>query len=128
MSSGIPTNVSGSNRRRSQRLLINMPVIIHVKGGNSEPTREETQTVVVNAHGGLITLKAKVANGQQLLIRNPKTDEERPCKVVYLGPVVEGKAQVGIEFLEPSPRFWRIVFPPEDWTPHCPESKIGSST
>jgi len=30
---------------------------------------------------------------------------------------------VGIEFLEPSPRFWRIAFPPEDWSARSPEAK-----
>jgi hypothetical protein len=26
------------------------------------------------------------------------------------------KAELGIEFLEPQPRFWGIAFPPEDWS------------
>jgi hypothetical protein len=30
---------------------------------------------------------------------------------------------VGIEFDEPAPRFWRVAFPPEDWSPHSPEAK-----
>jgi hypothetical protein len=29
----------------------------------------------------------------------------------------EDKTEVGLEFSEPVPRFWRITFPPEDWNP-----------
>jgi len=34
-----------------------------------------------------------------------------------------GKSEVAVEFLEPSPRFWRIAFPPEDWSARSPEAK-----
>jgi hypothetical protein len=35
--------------------------------------------------------------------------------VVYVGNPQGAKAQVGIEFVKPSPAFWQIDFPPEDW-------------
>jgi hypothetical protein len=31
--------------------------------------------------------------------------------------------EVGIELEKPSPRFWRVSFPPEDWTPRSAEAK-----
>jgi hypothetical protein len=31
--------------------------------------------------------------------------------------------EVGIEFLGPAPRLWRVAFPPEDWSPRSPEAK-----
>jgi hypothetical protein len=37
------------------------------------------------------------------------------CQVTYLGPVSGNKAQIGVEFIKPSPHFWHIAFPPEDW-------------
>ena len=45
------------------------------------------------------------------------TDEEQECHVVHLGQVRDGKTEVGLEFSEPRPGFWRVAFPPEDWTP-----------
>ena len=36
-------------------------------------------------------------------------------KAVYLGETVSDGLQVGIEFLQPSPQMWAIVFPPDDW-------------
>jgi hypothetical protein len=46
---------------------------------------------------------------------NPKTAEELPGRVVSLGKREDRKTAVGIEFNEPSPLFWRINFPPDDW-------------
>jgi hypothetical protein len=45
------------------------------------------------------------------------------CKVVYLGSTESGKVQVGVEFLQPAPQFWRIVFPPEDWASSTKETR-----
>ena len=111
------------NTRRSQRLLLKMAVVIagpKASGGNFV---EQTSTEVVNAHGALIHLKERVSDGQQLRIRNAKTGEEQSCKVVGVGQTVEGRAEIGVEFLEPAPRFWRIAFPPEDWNINSPEAK-----
>jgi len=43
-----------------------------------------------------------------------------PCGV--LGPVRGGKAEIGLEFTAPRPTFWRVAFPPEDWTARSPEA------
>ncbi len=75
---------------------------------------EETQTLVVNAHGALIVLEGKVEEGQTLLITSRATKAEQLCRVVYLRHTSDGKAQIGVEFLTPSPDFWQIVFPPDD--------------
>jgi hypothetical protein len=87
-----------------------MPVL--VRGPNFH---EATSTVAVNAHGCLVLLKTKVLRDDQLSLINPKTAEELPAKVVSLGKPEDGKIPVGVEFGEPSPLFWRINFPPEDW-------------
>jgi len=46
--------------------------------------------------------------------------------VVFLGPVREGKAEIGLEFSSPPPTFWRVPFPPEDWTPKHPDARSAS--
>jgi len=84
---------------------------------------EETHTLIVNAHGALIQLALTVEIGQLLGIKNMQTMEELVCRVVHLGPDHPGKREVGIEFELASPRFWRIAFPPSDWTPRSPDAK-----
>lgn len=104
------TDVQAAPARRTQRVQISMPVL--VRGQNFH---EATNTVAVNAHGCLVLLKTKVVRDDQLSLINPKTAEELPAKVVSLGKPEDGKIPVGVEFGEPSPLFWRINFPPEDW-------------
>ena len=112
-----------SDQRRSQRVILSMSVVIDSAGFGGSKVREETFTLVVNAHGALVLLSSKVIAGQLLTIKNVKTQEELYCLVVTVRPNSSCKAEVGIEFIEPSPRFWRISFPPEDWTPRSPEAK-----
>lgn len=109
-------STESADRRRSHRVYISMPILVRGKaaGQNFE---EETQTISVSAHGGLLRLAAKLVRGQQVSIVNAKTAEELPCTVTSLGQKENGKTEVGVEFTEPSPLFWRIAFPPEDWDP-----------
>lgn len=107
---------SASDRRRTHRLQITMPVI--VRGGTgTHAFEEETRTVSVNANGCMVYLAAQVTRSQHVSIVNPKTAEELPCRVTYVGQRDGNKIEIGLEFSEASPLFWRIAFPPEDWDP-----------
>jgi hypothetical protein len=123
MSTWDPTKGGGdSNRRRSQRVIVSVPVTVSNEGGKKEAAfEEETQTLVVNAHGAMIALAAKVGKGQTVRVKNRATQEDQVCKVVYVGPASGGKVQVGIDFTSSAPDFWRIAFPPEDWVVPDPE-------
>jgi hypothetical protein len=114
-----------SDRRRSHRVYISMPVLVRGKHAG-QAFEEETQTISVSAHGGLLRVAAKLARGQAVSIVNAKTAEELPCTVTSLGQKENGKTEVGVEFTEASPLFWRIAFPPEDWDPS--ERKRPGST
>ena len=72
--------------------------------------KETCETVVVNAHGGLLLLKHEVDNGEMLVITNPETQEELECRIVYLGEPGDKGQRVGVEFLTPAPRFWGVDF------------------
>jgi hypothetical protein len=115
-----------ATRRRSQRVILSLRVIVRTEDGPKATSfEEETHTLIVNAHGALIALKSKVAKGQKLRMTNRATKAEQVCRVANLGPTSEGKAQIGVEFLKPSPDFWQISFPPEDWV--VPESSSVTS-
>jgi len=106
-----------SERRRSLRVQIAMPLLVRGKKGTAQAFEEEAQTVAVSAHGCLIRMATPVTRGQEIAIVNKKTAEELPCTVIFTGQRDSGKVEVGVEFVEPSPLFWRIAFPPEDWDP-----------
>lgn len=106
----------GAERRRTQRVQIAMPVVVRAKDGKT-PFEETTHTVSVNANGCLVRVAGTLVRGQKISLINPKTTEELPCTVMFLGKKDGGKTEVGVEFAEASPLFWRISFPPEDWDP-----------
>jgi hypothetical protein len=117
-----PTNKM-SQLRRSQRVCLRLPIVVLREGPGTNVASEETQTLIVNAHGALIPLALTVEIGQLLVIKNGHTLEQLVCRVVHLGPEQTGKREVGIEFENPAPRFWRIAFPPSDWTPRSADAK-----
>jgi hypothetical protein len=110
-------------QRRSQRVMLRVSVVILAHGADNKRVSEETRTVTVNAHGAMILLGMKVSIGEVLLLRNLGTGEEVSCRVVYLSPHQSEKREVGVDFMKPCPGFWRISFPPPDWTLRSPEAK-----
>jgi hypothetical protein len=110
-----------STRRRSQRVLLRMPILVIAIGPDKQPISEKTFTAVVSAHGGLIYLAMNVRVGQALIVRNPETSEEQSCRVAYTNAAQDGKCEVGLEFTTPASNFWHVAFPPSDWTPKNPQ-------
>jgi PilZ domain len=109
------------NRRRSQRVLLRMPILVVARGSDQQHVSENAFTTNVSAHGALLLLSMRVALNQKILIRHIETLEEQFVRVVHVTPAAEGKSEVGVEFLKAAPKFWRISFPPDDWTPKDPE-------
>ena len=104
-----------TRQRRSHRLLLDVTLIVRGESIEKQPFQEETFTIVVSAHGALIVLAAKVRLGQTLLLMDPKTWDQREGRVAHLGSPYGGLTQVGIELTRPSPEFWPVSPPPDDW-------------
>jgi hypothetical protein len=85
-----------------------------------------TNTVIITVNGCLIPLETPVAREQKLVLSNLKSGAEIACHVATLQSPKHGKAQIGIHFDVPAPRFWGLGFPPEDWDPS--ERKRPDST
>ena len=125
--SQIPSNPSNAGvRRRSQRVLMQVSVRVHGIDAQGKPFDEEADTLAINAHGALVLLQARLTSGSLLNLRNNTTKEEQECHVVFLGPVRGNKAEIGLEFSARRPQFWRVAFPPEDWSPKDPEARKAS--
>src|ERR1700722_16803523 len=104
---------SQADGRRSQRVVLGIPIMVS-DGSGAGSFAEETTTLVVNAHGALIALAATISEGQILHLTNLAHSAKQNCRVVWVAPQEEGKAHVGVEFTEPAPHFWHIAFPPQD--------------
>jgi hypothetical protein len=123
-------NTAGNSsvRRRSQRVLMQVSVRVRGTDAQNKSFEEETETLAINAHGALILIGARVTSGSKLLMQNKRTQEEQECHVVFLGPVRAGKSEIGLEFSEARPAFWRVAFPPEDWSSRHPDARPLSAT
>jgi hypothetical protein len=117
-----------ANRRRSQRVLMNIPVRISGQAaGDSSLFEEETHTLAISAHGALIVVTSPVYRGQRFTLSNMQAKASLECVVVHVDRSSSGEIDVGVEFLLPNSRFWGVAFPPKDWTPRHPDAKFGQS-
>ena len=104
-----------ANRRRSERVMLQMPVKVHAETPDSVHVEEATHTLVVNAHGGLMKLKADFLVGQPFILVNPQSGIEQSCRVVRVDQPSADYFAVAFEFDQPAPKFWPVTFPPKDW-------------
>jgi hypothetical protein len=102
--------------RRSQRIQLNVPVVVYRASGEGPQFYENTQTLVVNAHGALMALTDMVVPKQRLLVQNTASGDQQECHVVYVKRELTGPPKIAVEFTRPAPSFWHIAFPPADWT------------
>jgi len=103
------------NKRRSQRLILRVPVVAYQAQSPGQSVSEETYTLVISAHGALINLENKISPYESVLLKHAISGEEQECRVVYTrGSSIIGPTEVGLEFRRPAPDFWNIAHPPTD--------------
>src|SRR5712692_1913861 len=115
------TSWLAANRRRSQRVLMTIPVRLSGQISVGLPFEEETHTRAISAHGALILVSTPVYRGQRLTLSNIQTKAALECVVAHIDRRKD--PQAGVEFTLPNPMFWHVAFPPKDWTPRHPDAK-----
>jgi len=117
------TSWLAANRRRSQRVLMTLPIRVSGQRGAGLAFEEATHTRAISAHGALILVSTEVHRGQRLTLSNVQTKAALECVVAHIDRKQSSQPQVGVEFALPNPTFWHVVFPPKDWTPKHPHAK-----
>jgi hypothetical protein len=117
------TSWLAANRRRSQRVLMTIPVRVSGRTGAGSSFEEETHTRAISAHGALLLVSTQVYRGQRLTLSNLRAKAELECVVAHIDRHKRDHPQVGVEFMLPNPMFWHVAFPPKDWTPRHPHAK-----
>ncbi len=120
----VAPEIQVGSTRRSSRVFTRIPVRAKGRNIQGRSFKQSGQTIVINAHGGLLYLQEDVEVGADLVLVNPATDEEQDCRVVYIGDTSDKGTRVGVEFLSPSPHFWGVEFAQQDWLPHGPSTSI----
>jgi hypothetical protein len=107
------------NQRRTDRVMIRMPVRISAVDVSGEKFTEQGHTLTINRHGATIALNRKLTPGLHLKLCPITSKKESSALVMgQLG----GQSNIyvyGIALLEPNPNLWGIQFPP------LPESEEG---
>jgi len=122
------TSWLAANRRRSQRVLMTIPVRVSGQLGAGLPFEEDTHTRAISAHGALILLSTQVYRGQRLTLSNVQTKAALECVVAHIDKRRGERSQAGVEFTLPNPMFWHVAFPSKDWTPRHPDAKSHVKT
>ena len=107
--SGGETTLAEPGHRRSVRWKAFIPVFVYGYGSGQEPFHEEAYSAVVSETGGLLVMRACVQPGHLLLVTNRATQEERECRVAYVGAREPNQWAVAVEFVEPAATFWRLT-------------------
>jgi hypothetical protein len=101
--------LSAEERRRAQRVLLKMAVLVHIPG-KPNPVKGFTHTVSEN--GAMLVIPDPLPEGTKISIQNAKTEKTVEARVVRPPQMSHDGALVPVEFLAPSPAFWNIFFPP----------------
>jgi PilZ domain len=100
-----------SERRRSERFLLDVSLIVRGESAEQQPFEELTFSISISTYGALVVLAHKVTLGQTLFLKNPETQYETEGRVARLGAPYGGLAQVGIEFPQPASELWTVGSP-----------------
>jgi hypothetical protein len=104
------------DRRRSQRVVIRVPVTLKVTVAG-QPVTFAAHTVAVNDHGAMLVAPRTLALDTPLEITNDRTMQKATARVTRTPPVSSEGFLIPVEFTGAAVNFWQISFPPRDWKP-----------
>lgn len=104
----------GEERRRSQRVMIRIPVTLYFISEGKD-VKMGASTASVNDHGAMLLCSRSLATETQMQIE--RASQKHPCRVVR-APIESAEGfLIPVEFTTPAPGFWGITFPPTNWKP-----------
>ncbi len=106
----------GEERRRSQRVVIRVPVRLETRIAEEKLLVSAT-TVAVNIHGAMVLCARSFEADTKLVIFNERTRERASARVTRTPRESSEGFLIPLEFDKPLPMFWQISFPPENWKP-----------
>jgi len=101
----------GEERRRSQRVIIRVPVTLELTK-NGKASKVSAYTIAVNIHGAMIICPDSVDSETKVEIINDRTRERASARVTRTPRQSAEGYLIPLEFYKPFPMFWQISFPP----------------
>lgn len=94
------------DRRLTRRIQLQIPLSVEGQGPRSGSFHEDTRTISINAHGGMMSLVMPVLPGQRLLVTNQGNERTQEALVVWAKPKSPSGMNIGFRFSSPTPQFW----------------------
>jgi hypothetical protein len=107
----------GTNRRRSTRLDLTIPVVLSGRDARGAAFRDETVTETVNLHGAKVKTGREILVGMQVTVENPLNGalEKGVCVRIYESGPGEIEHFIAVQLIRPG-NIWGVENPPEDWS------------
>ena len=103
----------GPEKRRSDRLMITLPLVVEGKDSKGEPFEHKARTITINRHGARITTPHPLRAGQTIIVTNLAARKRARFRVVGpIAPATYRGGEWGIECADLSENIWGIQFPP----------------
>ena len=107
----------GEERRRSQRVIIVVPVTLGMTK-DGKLVKMSAHTVAVNIHGAMVVCHRSLDSETKVEILNERTQERTSARVTRTPRQSAEGFLIPLEFEKPFPMFWQISFPPSTWKPN----------
>jgi PilZ domain len=101
-----------ADRRKNQRIALNVPVILMGNDAIGRSFTEEVQTLKVSADGCSLQLATPLNKGQYVTLLHGRTKAMAECMIVRTEQSSVTRLDVGMTFLLPNRKFWQVNFPP----------------
>ena len=114
---------STPNQLHSDAVSLEVPIKVHgsrvtevVRGITplTAPFEEETTSMIVFPHGGVLRMATAVNAGQMLVLTNLKSRQDAICRVVKVRTYSNAAAYVEVEFTHRQPGYWGVYFASDD--------------
>jgi hypothetical protein len=112
-----------ATRRKGQHMILVIPIQVTGINARGSSYTETASTVSISAHGALISMGMALEKGQRVKVLNLITKEEVECTVVHIGQAQGNQFEMGIAFNSPCKAFWKVAFPPSNWSRSHPDAK-----
>jgi hypothetical protein len=108
----MPDRVLGTLARKSERVLLKIPIRVEGKDALGNAFEETTYTLVVNRSGGLIAVSHLLEPGAVLTITNLRNHVSCSFQVIVRASTsLSGAPEWGVKCLEPEVEIWGVRFP-----------------
>jgi len=96
----------GVDRRLTRRVEVQIPLSVQGEGPIRNSFCEDTRTISINAHGGLMSIQMPVLPGQRLLVTNHGNEKTEEALIVWAHPKSPSGMNIGFRFSSAKPQFW----------------------